>query len=259
MSKTAVVYTCAHASPEVDNERFTWLGRMLQDIKPDYVVDLGDGADMKSLNSYDTRKPQALVAQSYEADIDHYNDAMERVRAPFKKSKRKRPAFYGFEGNHEHRIKRAIEVDPRLEGIKHGISYSHLNTDKWFDEYHEYFNSAPALHSYDGVTYAHFLSSGNFGTAMSGEHHAYNLIKKRHSSITVGHSHKRNIFFKDDAYPVASIGLVAGCFKGADEAWAGQANNDWWKGVIIKRDVGNGWYDPEFVSLKRLKEEYGDK
>ena len=92
---------------------------------------------------------------------------------------------------------------------------------------------------------------------MSGEHHAYSLIKKRHSSITVGHSHRRHIYFKDDAFPNPSIGLVAGSFKGGQEAWAGQANLEWWKGVVIKRNINNGAYDPEFVSLERLKAEYG--
>src|SRR6056297_92283 len=116
MGKTVVVYSCAHADPSVDNKRFDWLGQFLYDLRPDYVVDLGDGADMKSLNSYDTRNPQALVNQSYEADIEVYNDSQERIRAPFKRAKRKRPYFFGFEGNHEHRIKKAIATDPRLEG-----------------------------------------------------------------------------------------------------------------------------------------------
>lgn len=254
MSKTVVVYTCAHATPEVSNERFTWLGKFLYDIKPDYVVDLGDGADMKSLNSYDTRKPEAIVSQSYERDISCYNDAMERVRDEFKKNKRKRPAFFGFEGNHEHRIKTAIEFDPRLEGKKYGISFSHLNTKKWFDEYHEYSNGAPAIHNYDGVDYAHYVGAGNFGRPLSGVHHAYALIQHRYRSCIVGHSHKRDVYFKDSA---KAIGVVAGCFKGGSEAWAGQANNDWWKGVVVLRNVEDGQFEPQFINLTTLGREYG--
>ena len=83
------------------------------------------------------------------------------------------------------------------------------------------------------------------------------MIKKRHSSTTVGHSHRRHLYFKDDAFPNPSIGLVAGCFKGGQEGWAGQANLEWWKGVVIKRNISSGAYDPEFVSLERLKAEYG--
>ena len=257
MTKTAVVLTCAHSDPSIPNDRFDWLGEFLYDIRPDYVIDLGDGADLKSLNSFDTRYPQAIVAQIYESDINHYNDAMDRMRRKFRTMKKRRPAFFGFEGNHENRIKKAIANDPRLEGATYGISFSHLQTDVWFDEYHQYNNSAPAIFDYDGVSYAHYIASGNYGTAMSGLHHAYGLVQKRHCSTTVGHSHKRSLFFKDDAHPHPTIGLVAGCFKGGEEGWAGQSNMEWWKGVIVKRNVQDGYYEPEFVSLGRLRDVYG--
>ena len=251
--KTAVIYTCTHSDPKVSNERFTWLGKFLYDIKPDYVVDLGDGADMRSLNSYDTRNPSLVVAQSYEEDIYSYNDAQERIRHEFSKNKRKKPTFYGFEGNHENRIKKAISTDPRLEGSYYGISFKHLNTDKFFDDYSEYDNSAPAIQEIDGVEYAHYIGSGALGRPISGQHHAYSLLNKRFKSATVGHSHKRGVYFKDEA---KAIGLVAGCYKGADETWAGQANQEWWKGVVIKRNIDHGMYDPEFVSLDTLKRTY---
>ena len=257
MSNTAVVFSCAHSTPEFGNERFDWLGRFLFDIKPDYVVDLGDFGDMKSLNSYDSRYPQAIVSQSYQADIESYNDAQDRLRHQFRSSKKRMPTWYGFEGNHEHRLKKALAIDPRLEGEKYGISFKHLDTDYWYDEYIEYENGGPGIYSIDGVGYAHFFSSGNLGQAMSGEHHAYNLLRKRHSSSTCGHSHKRSIFFKDDAYPKRSIGLVAGCYKGGADTWAGQASLGWWKGVVVKRQIEDGSYEPEFVSMERLKKAYG--
>lgn len=256
MSKTVVVMTCAHSDPSVSNDRFDWLGKFLYDIKPDMVVDLGDGADMRSLNSYDTRYPTQIVNQSYEADIETYNEAQEKLRHPFKHNRKKRPFWVGFEGNHEHRIKTAIAHDPRIEGQKHGISFSHLQTDKYFDEYHEYHNSAPSIADYDGISYAHYFSSGNFGTATSGLHHAYALLQNRNHSSTCGHSHKRSIYFKDGAHPTGIVGLVAGCYKGGEESWAGQSNYEWWKGVVVKREVSNGMYQPEFVSLKQLEQEY---
>ena len=259
MSKTAVVFTCSHATPDFSNERFDWLGEFIYDLKPDYVVDLGDGADMKSLNSYDTRYPQQLVSQSYEADINSYNDAQDRLRHKFRKNKRKMPTWYGLEGNHDHRIKKAIQHDPRLEGQTYGVSFSHLQTDYWFNEYKEYENSAPGILDLDGVSYAHYFSSGNYGTAMSGTHHAYSLLQHRNHSSTCGHSHKRSIYFKDSAHPKSLIGLVAGCYKGGDEAWAGQANREWATGVVVKRNIDEGMYDFEWVSMKSLRAEYGGK
>jgi len=257
VSKTAIVWSCAHADPSVSNERFNWLGDLIEDIKPDYCIDLGDGADMRSLNSFDSRYPQAIVSQSYQADIESYNDSQSRLWDRYRISKKKRPFRIGFEGNHENRIKKAIAADPRIEGAKYGVSFKHLNTDQWFDEYHEYQDSAPAIVDYDGVSYAHYFSSGNYGTAMSGLHHAYSLLQLRNHSSTCGHSHKRGIYFKDDAHPKGIIGLVAGCYKGGREGWAGQANNGWWKGVIIKRNIDGGMYEPQFVSLAALEKEYG--
>ena len=256
-SKTAVVFSCAHVDPSIPNDRFDLLGELIYDINPTYVVDLGDGADMKSLNSFDTRYPEAIVSQNYGEDIEHYNDAMERLRKKPSIRKYKKPYWIGFEGNHENRIKKALAHDPRLKGDKYGISFGHLQTDHWFDEYHEYQNSAPSIADYDGISYAHFFSSGNYGTAMSGLHHGYSLLQSRNHSSTCGHSHKRSIYFKDSAQPNPIIGLVACWLIGGAEGWAGQANLEWWKGCVIKREIRDGVYEPEFVSLDRLRKEYG--
>jgi len=254
--KTVVVLSCGHVDPSVPNDRYSWLGDFLYDLKPDCVVDLGDGAEMRSLNSFDTNYPKAVASQSYERDIDHYNDAMERMRFKFRHNKRRQPYYIGFEGNHENRIKKAVAREPRLEGSKYGISFGHLQTDHWFDEYHEYQNSAPALVEYDGVTYGHFVASGNYGSAMSTKHHGHSLVEKLACSVTVGHTHKFDYHYKGDAHSRPMHGLVVGCFKGADEEWAGQANREWRKGVVVKRELEAGDYELEWVSLKRLEKMY---
>ena len=257
VGSTAVVFSCGHTDPDVSNERFDWLGELIYDVRPDYVIDLGDGADMRSLNSYDTRYPEAIVSQSYQDDIEHYNEAMSRLREKPSVRKYKRPFWVGFEGNHENRIKTAVKHDPRIEGDRYGVSFKHLQTDHWFDEYHEYTNSAPTIHNYDGVDYAHYVGAGNFGRAISGVHHAYGLLQKRYRSCTVGHSHKRDLYFKDDVGSNGAIGAVIGCYKGAEEGWAGQSNKEWFKGVLIKRNICDGLYEPQFISLETLRWTYG--
>lgn len=256
-SKTAVVWSCSHSDPDVSNERFDWLGNLIYDIRPDLVVDLGDGADMRSLNSFDTRYPQKIVNQSYERDINHYNDSQERLRHKFKYLKKKRPFWVGHEGNHEFRIKRAVEIDPRLEGDRYGVSFKHLQTDHWFDEYYEYQDGGPSLSNYEGIYFSHFISAGNMGTAMSGVNHASSMVNKFSSSITVGHSHKFDYKYKGNSVPRPTHGLVVGCFKGKRESWAGQANNEWRHGVAIKRNIRDGDYNLTWVSMEALEEEYG--
>ena len=259
MSKTVVVYSCAHTKPEVSNSRFDLLGDFLYDLKPDMVFDLGDGADMGSLSSYEDRYPKQVVMQNYGDDIETYLDAQERLRHKFRHMKRKKPFWVGMEGNHEHRIKKALAHDPRLEAkdSNYGISFKHLQNDYWFDDYHEYTNGAPAISTYENVDFAHFFSSGNLGRAISGDNHARSLLTKRHRSSVCGHSHFRNLAFDDAVRPKGLVGLVAGCYKGSQEAWAGQANNGWWKGVVVLHNFEDGMFEPEFVSMKRLEEEYG--
>ena len=100
-AKTAVVFSCAHSDPSTGNERFDWLGELIYEVNHTYIIDLGDGADMRSLNTFDTRYPEAIVSQNYEQDINCYNEAMDRLRKKPSERKYKRPYWIGFEGNHE--------------------------------------------------------------------------------------------------------------------------------------------------------------
>ena len=255
MSKTALVFSCAHAKGGLSNERFDWLGNFIYELKPDMVIDLGDGACMPSLSSYDDRYPKQVVMQNYGEDIEAYNDSQDRLRHKFRHMKRKKPFWVGLAGNHDARIDKAISHDPRLEAKdgRYGISKSHLQTDHWFDEYHDYENSAPAIATYEDVDFAHFFSSRNSSRAISGDNHARSLLTKRHRSSVCGHSHYRDLAFDDAVYPNGIVGLVAGCYKGEEESWAGQSNLGWYKGVVILHDFGGGMFDPEFVSMKRIK------
>lgn len=108
--KTVIVFSCAHADPSASNNRFLWLGELIYDINPNYVVDLGDCADMRSLNSYDGKYPQAVVSQNYQSDIECYNDAQEKLRHKPNQRKYKRSSWIGFEGNHENRIKKPLHM-----------------------------------------------------------------------------------------------------------------------------------------------------
>jgi len=65
------------------------------------------------------------------------------------------------------------------------------------------------------------------------------------------------MYFKEDVGSNGGIGAVVGCFKGAKETWAGQSNGEWWKGVLIKRNIIEGQYDAQWVSLDVLKKTYG--
>ena len=62
-AKKALVFSCAHSDPSTGNERFDWLWELIYEVNPTYIIDLGDGADMRSLNTFDV----ASITASSEA------------------------------------------------------------------------------------------------------------------------------------------------------------------------------------------------
>jgi hypothetical protein len=53
------------------------------------------------------------------------------------------------------------------------------------------------------------------------------------------------------------MGMVVGCYIDKPHSYAGICNHLWNPGVVVKRNVENGHYDPQFVSLSTLRKEYG--
>ena len=52
--------------------------------------------------------------------------------------------------------------------------------------------------------------------------------------------------------------MVGGCYLDYASGWNNPQSEDlWWSGVIIKRNVEEGTYDPQFVSINSLRKEYG--
>mgnify|MGYP000864525593 CR=1 FL=1 len=252
MSKTHLVIPDSHATPGKSNRRAEWVGRLINEVKPDVVINLGDSADMPSLCSYDHGK-KSFIGRTYAKDIEVHGDFQERLWNTVRKSKRKLPRRITLIGNHEQRIDRAIETQPELEGV---IGYSDLCLGDFYDDVVHYEGSTPGSIEVDGITYAHYLVSGISGRPISGEHHAYSLLAKKFSSCVVGHAHTLDWCVRTRQNGKKISGLVAGCYQEHTSDFAGEANKLWWRGVCILRNVEDGVYDLETVSLDYLKKNY---
>jgi hypothetical protein len=217
------------------------------------VVFGGDLFDFPSLSSYDRGK-KAFQGRTYSADVDAGVDFLDRCFFVIRKQKKKLPRFVFLEGNHEHRLKKAIDLSPELDGA---ISFSDLQLNHYFDDVVEYEGGTPGVVQIDGVSYAHYFVSGVMGRPISGEHPAYSLISKQYSSCSAGHIHTTDYAIRTDATGRKIHGLLGGCFFDYDSDWAGEANRLYWRGCVLKRGVASGDYDPEFISLERLRETYG--
>lgn len=258
-NRTHLVIGDPHCKPEVSNDRFSWLGNMILDTRPDVIVCLGDFYDMGSLSSYDKGKG-SMEGRRYKADILHGEDALKRIISPIwdhnrrqKASKKKpySPRMIMTTGNHDwDRLSRAVNSDPwQLEDI---VSHADFKFIQYGWETYPYLDRV----NVDGIIYTHCVQAKNAGQIMGGQNHAQQLLSKLHCSVTVGHSH-----LKQYATDVTGEGkrinaLVAGCYFEHHEDYANQSNMGWWRGVIVKKDVKDGNYEPEFMSIDTVKAKY---
>lgn len=249
MGKTHLVIPDSHAHPDHNNKRYEWLGQLIVDIKPDVVIDIGDWWDMASLCSYD-KGTKGFEGRRYKKDIEAGLDAQEKMFAPIRRAKRKRPRFVRTLGNHEHRIVKAVDRDPVLEGT---IGISDLQSKEYGWEEYPFLSPVEI----DGIMYQHYFTSGIMGRPIGGERHAQSLIAKQLTSCTQGHSHLFDYCIRSDARGRKIHGCVVGVYQDYDADFAGPANKMWNPGIVIKREVEDGQYDVEHVSLERLRKTYG--
>jgi len=135
MTVHAIIPDC-QVKDGVDLSYLTWVGKYLVEKQPDVIVQIGDFADMPSLSSYDVGK-KSFEGRRYKTDIEVTNKAMQMLLAPIKeynerarrnKDRQYRPRMVLTLGNHEERISRAIEGDPKLDGTisLSDLKYEHL-------------------------------------------------------------------------------------------------------------------------------------
>lgn len=253
LGKIHLVLPDSHAHPDFDNRRADLAGRLIVDLKPDVVINLGDMFDLASFSGYDKGKAR-FHGRAYRKDLDAGLEFDERLWAPLRKSKKKKPFSVFLEGNHEERMKRALDQQPELEGT---IGFKDFELNKNYHEVIEYNGQTPGIIEIDGITYAHYFVSGVMGRNVGGEHPAYTLLTKQFQSATCGHIHILDYSIRTNATGKRLHGLVAGVFQDYESPWAGEVNSLWSRGLVIKRHVENGNYDFEWVSLKALEKMYG--
>lgn len=234
----------AHFDPDEPLTRATWLGRMINRIRPEVVVCIGDWADMASLSHWDHGTIR-MEGRRYRDDIAASNEALELLEAELKYRPRKIVTL----GNHEDRITRAIAHAPHLEGH---VALSDFHWEKHGWEVYPFLQ--PVI--VEGVAFCHFFHNRGNQRAISGKHLASNLLGKKHASCVVGHSHLLDFSRDVTGNGQAINGLSVGCYFEANHQWAKQSNDHYWRGICVLRNVQHGDFDLETWSMDRIKREF---
>lgn len=227
-------------------------GRLLVDRQPNVVVVIGDWWDFDSLGSHQDRGNIHYHGKTYKRDYEVGKAAMGIFLQPLRalqakqrraKEKLYQPRLVFTSGNHEYRRNRVEANIPKLQDA--------LSKPEDFLElqgFEVYPFKEPV--TIDGITYCHFCPQTKSAGAVE---RAHLIMARRHSSWTVGHSQMLD-YFVSPHHPRHQC-IIAGAFYQHDEDYK-KGSNDHWRGLIYKRSVKDGTYDPEFLSIDGLMELY---
>jgi hypothetical protein len=228
-------------------QHLDWARRAIDYYRPDVIVHLGDHWDMASLSSWDGKGTKQMEGRRYLKDIEAGNEAWERLFSGVNKGKY-RPRLVYMHGNHEDRITRAINGDPKLDGV---LSLDHLDTGK--------FRVYPYLERVwiDGIVYSHFFQQQNSSYAIGGS--VDNRLNRIGDSFVQGH--QQGFLYGNRVYPTGRTrhGLVAGSFYLHAEGYKGRQGNDHWRGIVVLNGVSRGDYAVMPLDMRYLRHKFGGK
>jgi len=248
----------AQVRPGVGMEHLEACGNYIVEKQPDVIINLGDFADMPSLNSHEDRSSKYFHDKSYQADIDSSKEAMKLLLGPLRsyqkkqrknKKKKYNPRLVLTLGNHEYRITRCVNNLPVLEGK---MSIDDLEYESYGWEVYPYQH----IVEIDGILYSHnfcnpdSLKKGIVGGTIETK------IRKIGQTFCMGHQQKRQFGTAYTATGKEMMGLVVGRFYQHDEPYMGAQGQADWSGVVMKNEVNNGRYDPMFISMNYLMGNY---
>lgn len=238
-------------------DHLSWIAADIVRRKPDVIVQIGDAGDFPSLSSHDPVGSMAREGARYEDDLEAFHDTFELLTRPIidevarlerNHEKRWRPRLIFTEGNHEYRIVRAINADPRFAGT---IGPHHLNVEKWGWEYHKFLEVVQV----DGVNYAHYFQMAGSDRPIGGS--MDNRLNKICGTFVQGH--EQGLLQHRRPLPIGKTihGVVAGSAYLHSEDYRGPQRNNEWRGTVVLHDVRNGGdCDPMPLSMQYLCREY---
>jgi len=243
--------------PGISLDYLEWIGKYLTAKRPDVIVHLGDFADMSSLSSYD-KGMKSFEGRRYKKDIECAKEAMDIFLGPIgrynhvqRKHKKEiyEPRKIMLLGNHEDRINRVVEEDPRLDGT---ISTADLGYEATGWEVYPFLKQVVV----EGVAFSHYFCSGIMGRPVTS---ARMLLTKKHMSCVAGHLQGRDIAYAQRADGRDMTAIIAGSCYLHEEPYLNPQTNSHWRGMYMLHNVKDGAFDEMAVALTYLREKYASR
>lgn len=209
---------------------------------------------MPSLSSYDVGT-KSFEGRRYRDDIRAVHSAMDMLLSPLQEynanarrnhKERYSPRLVLTLGNHEQRIIKATNSDPKLDGT---LGIEDLNYKNYGWEVFPFLEVVVI----DGVAYSHYFTSGVLGRPCTS---AAAQLSKKHMSCVAGHQQGLQIATGHRADGTMLTSIIAGSCYEHNEDYMGPQGNKHWRGILMLHDVQDGAFDLMPVSLKYLEKKY---
>jgi hypothetical protein len=237
------------AMPGVPLDHLVWCGKYLADKQPHVIVCIGDFGDFPSLSHFD-RGTLQFEGRRYKKDLSAFRQAMELLMGPINRKRARLgwwPACEFTMGNHEDHIRRAVNEDPKLEGL---MSDDDLGLADYGWRVHEFLQPI----SIGGVAFCHYFPSGIMGRPITT---AQALLTKLHMSAFAGHQQDRQIAYGKRADGAGMTAIISGSFYQHSYNYLSPFTNRHWRGMYMLHEVKDGEFDEMAVSISFLKRRYG--
>lgn len=250
--KRGLLIPDVQAGPNRSNRHMAWAGRYVADKQFDVIIQIGDLGDFPSLSSYDRGKA-TFEGRRLTRDWDAFRASVDAFMDPWA-GKKYQPRLVYTEGNHEYRIKRAMNDNPELEGsLPDPCAY--LAERGW--ETYPFLRVAKV----EGVLVSHLfpLSLNGRVTNSSVRYGATNasvMVRANMASCIAGHKPGYDVAMHPGAGGRMLCGLIAGSFYTHSETYNGPGFDNQYKGLVALNQLHQGYFESCPVGLKYLKATY---
>ena len=236
----------SHIKPDQSHSRVRHLANFISEHQPDIIINMGDWFDLPSLSHYDIGTA-SYEGRRYSKDISAGRSSLEYLTNCIAKISQYNPQLEFLIGNHENRIDKVTDTDPRLIGTV-GIGDLGATELGW--------RVTPFLQPrvIDGIAYCHYFVSGVLSRAISGVNIGARLLAMQNMSCIQAHNHTFDYSEKPKADGGKVMGMTVGCYFTHREEWARAANQLYWRGLVLVTDVAKGYGEMKKYGMKEVED-----
>lgn len=264
MTKTLVIGD-PHSSPDSSNDRFVALGKLILDIKPDVVVQIGDFLNLDSISFHERGNAIFRANHPLSSDIAAGKDAYNKMMTPIREYNKKKaaqhkklytPRLLWHIGNHEDRVVRYLLDKPEFVGMFPDVSMVGVEADGWEIIPYKYYSYVK------GVAFTHVPMNKRENQPLRGEYVAKKVLEGQTQTTVFGHTHRLLVHdmsrhSENGKQLIQAINV--GWFGDYDPHYVkgNEDSLDWWSGVVILDHLDdNGSVDISTISMERIKYRY---